>query len=489
MLARSLLAWLVFSLLLLLLAYATQASEFDPEFIGWSLLLALPVGVSAYRGSLSRPGSGSLDYPSISICVLSAWILGVGPSLIVEAPESHLAFNFTAQGLAWARMLFLLWCLVFVVTAGAPDERRISARVSGPDFWGLAICSIAILGYLIELGLYSNYQGGTTRTTLESGSLASVCKAVGTLLTTLLPALCLLAYARAPSVTVKAAAAVCFLAALVAILLSTSRGALVVATMMCLSLSRKLGFRYRMSVMIGLAASLPILFALIIAYRQQLMESGEVATSIQSYVQTAAQSTNTIARDELARSDTVAALSTNMRMRLWYGPQFSASVDEWLDHGASMKGSLLAGIIRSAPVWIFPSKNELAEEYEFETLLIETGRFPVADLGPMPWQQWLFEFGIVGLILGAVLYGYFARLMERRLSSTGSVYEIAFWLGVFVTLCAPEHTTDSLILSARIIAAFLFAAFGVSLVMKIVLPAVGRRAPTDPVTGSVGTQT
>jgi hypothetical protein len=462
MLVRGVVAWFAFSVLLLVLAYATQADEFDTVFIGWSILFSVPIGLSAYLGALGGKNSRSFEYPSISICILSAWILGVGPSLIVEAPDSYIAFNFTPVGLGWARALFLLWCLVFTVTAGMPYDRPMQARMRTTDFWSLVGCSVAITGYLVQHGLYSNYQAASATTFVESGSFASVCKIIGTPLTTLLPALCLLAYARAPSVAIRSAAAICFAAACIALLLSTSRSAVVMGCVMCLSLSRKLGLRFRMSVMVGLLAALPIAFVLILAYRQTLMESREGATSVSAYVTTAAASTGTVARDDAARSDAVAGLSQNLRARLWYGQQFSASVDEWLDDGAAMKGSFFAGIIRSAPVWLFPAKNALADEYELEPFLIATGRFPVADLGPMPWQQWLFELGIPGLLFGALLYGWIARTIEKRLSNTRSAYEVAFWLAIFVVVCAPEHTTDALILSGRIIAAFLIGAAAIA---------------------------
>ncbi|HKU45131.1 MAG TPA: hypothetical protein VJR89_43525 [Polyangiales bacterium] len=470
MLVRSILAWFVFSVLLLLLAVATQADEFDTLYVFWSMLLSVPIGVCAFRGALSNPTGEGFHYPSISICVLSGWILGVGPSLIVEAPESYIAFNFTQLGLAWARALFMFWCLVFAAVAGAPNNRRISVRVRAPDFWAIMGCSAAILAYLIEIGLYSNYQSNQVRTVVESGSLASVCKVIGTPLTTMLPALCMLAYAKAPSLTIRTAAIAAFFLAIVALLLSTSRGAVVLAVVMCLSLARKLGLQFRPSIMVGLAAALPVVFVLIMAYRQTLVES-EGATSVKAYVTTAAASTNTVAKDDAARSDAVASLSNNMRSRMWYGQQFSASVDEWLDNGPSMKGSLLAGIIRAAPVWLFPGKNRLAEQYEFEEFLIATGRFPVADLGPMPWQQWLFEFGIAGLLFGALFYGYLARVIDRRLSETRSVYEVVFWLGMFVAMCAPEQTTDALILSGRIIAAFLIFCWAIALGFRVFEPA------------------
>jgi uncharacterized transporter YbjL len=64
-------------------------------------------------------------------------------------------------------------------------------------------------------------------------------------------------------------------------------------------------------------------------------------------------------------------------------------------------------------------------------------------------MQWLFELGLVGMLLGPIFYGLLARMIDKRLSHTGSLYEASFWLQLFALMFSPEHTTDMFALGAR----------------------------------------
>jgi hypothetical protein len=469
MLPRSLVAWLGFSLLVFGVAYVTQASEFDVMYIALAAFFSIPFAVSVYFGSLGTDSDGSFSYPSVGVCMLGSWIATIAPSLIVEVPESRLLFNYTELGLTWARALFFSWCLVFAIAVAAPYENPMRVTLRRTDFFSLLSAALVVLTALVSLGLFSNYQASAVRSSYEPGSPRAILKLIGGPLPPLLPALCALSYARAKSSALKWASAACFLGSWVALFLSTSRSAIVIAILICLCLARKLALRLHVTLMVGLLSTLPILFLLMFSYRQMLSDSEQGATSVSAYFSIAADSTSNVVQDVNARTEAITALSENMRSRMWYGQQLSASADEWLDHGSTWHGSLVAGLIRVAPTFLIPSKNEVADELEFETLLVRSGRFPPIDLGPMPWQQWLFELGLPGLFLGALLYAGLARVIDRRLSNSRSVYEVAFWLAIFITISGSEHTTDGIVLTARIIGVFVVvvAAFAFILSMFI----------------------
>lgn len=467
MLVRSLFVWLASSLLLFWIAFVTQAQEYQPLYLAYATLFTFPIGVCVYRGALGTQTEASFGYPSISICVVSAWIFTVGPSLIVETPESLLTFNYSSEGLSWARMFFFAWCVLFAFVSGRPHEKPMSVVVRQTDFWSLIGCSAVIMSALVSMGLYSNYQGMSVRTDYEPGSSAAILKAIGAPLPALLPVMCALCYAKAQSKRAQWLTLACFLLACVALFLATSRTAIVLAMLMCMTLGRKLELRPRLSMMLGVGASVPVLLLLVFAYRQTLSSSEQGATTVSAYVSTAADSTGAVMRDKTTRSDVIVALSENVRSRLWYGQQFSTTVDGWLSHGAELRGSFFAGLIRAAPTFLVPDKNDMANEIEFERLLVASGRFPPIDLGPMPWQQWLFELGVPGLFLGALLYGALVRLIDRRLSSARSLYEIAFWFTVFLTIAAAEHTTDSLFVAGRLIAVFLIVAAAIAFAARM----------------------
>jgi hypothetical protein len=470
MIVRSLYVWFGSSLLLFWLSFITQADEWQAEYLAYAAFFAFPIGVAVYLGAVGTKRDSAFEYPAISICVLATWIFSVAPSLVVETPESLFTFSYSADGLFWGRVLFFLWCLIFVLAAGRPFERTMQVQVRSADFWALFGCAAAIMAALISLGTFSNYQSTSVHTEYEAGTVATTLKTLGAPLPPLLPVLCALTYSRASSAQMRWSRMLCFLLSCVALFLATSRTAIVLSLLLCLCLGRKLALQPRLRMIAAVGTALPILLLLVFAYRQSLALSHEGATSVSAYLTTAANSTGAVVRDRAVRDEAIVALSENVKSRLWYGQQFSTTVDGWLDHGAEWQGSFFAGAVRAAPTFLVPNKNELANQLEFEGLLYRSGRFPLIDLGPMPWQQWLFEGGLGGLLFGAALYGLLVRVIDRRLSHARSIYEVMFWFAAFLTIAAAEHTTDSLLLVARIIFVFLLCAaalgFGLRLLVQ-----------------------
>jgi hypothetical protein len=94
-------------------------------------------------------------------------------------------------------------------------------------------------------------------------------------------------------------------------------------------------------------------------------------------------------------------------------------------------------------------KNDLAEDLNFELLMLETHRFPDIDLAPTPWMQWLYELGILGLVIGPLVYSWLTRAIEKRIRDGSSYYEVFLWLQILAVIIPPEHTTDNIVVSAR----------------------------------------
>jgi hypothetical protein len=67
----------------------------------------------------------------------------------------------------------------------------------------------------------------------------------------------------------------------------------------------------------------------------------------------------------------------------------------------------------------------------------------------MPWMQWLYELGIIGLIAGPFVYAWLTRTIEARFREGRSLYEVFFWLQVLASFVPPEHTTDNIATAAR----------------------------------------
>lgn len=451
MIARVLFVWFAFSVVLLLLGLFSQGEPFELSQLALAFAVSLPVAVSVLRGGLGDSSDGQLQYPSLSLMVISAWILMVGPSLIVESQEARYLYHYSDGAMALARLFFIGWCLLFTVGAGRPRLKELSARPTILDFIACMAFALLIITFLMRTGLFSNYQSSRSRILPApgAGTTESIAVVLGTSLFTLLPPLLFLMLNRIQGRTSQAVIVfMAFLGSWALLFLLGSRTGVAVAIASCLLLCRGLGLRLRANVLLGLSAALPAALVLILVYRNALASSDSDSITVSHLLTVATDATSSL-NEQDGQSEALDLVSSNARVRLWYAQQFSVSVDLWLDEGAALRGTLFANIISALPSLLLSEKNELATDLNFEVVMLGTHRYPEIDLAPMPWMQWLYELGLLGLVVGALLYAWLARVIEHRLSKTRSVYEIMFWLGLFVSMLPPEHTTDGLVLSAR----------------------------------------
>jgi hypothetical protein len=342
----------------------------------------------------------------------------------------------------------MVWCTLFVISAGRPAPDKLHASLDTPDLLAFCVTGLLCFTYLARAGLFSFYQPVALKQVVEPGGLAASVVVAGIPLFTILPPLFLLAVTRAPSRVTKVAAWLAFAGSWAAVFFLASRTSVAVAIAACLLLARRLQLVVRPLTVMGVAALLPAVLVLMMAYRTALVSSDEGALTLGQYVSVATDATSSLENQE-QRASLLRDISTNVRVRLWYGQQFCVVVDNWLEHGAELRGSFLSGLAGSLPSLLFPDKNAIAASYDIEYLLQSIGLFPIGDLGPMPWMQWLFELGMLGGVCGALFYGGLVRVLERRISATSSVYELVLWLELFIVLWTPEHTTDGLVMSAR----------------------------------------
>src|ERR1700712_5334585 len=143
MIARVLFVWLPFSIALLLLGLYSQGEAFEVQHFGLALVMSLPVAVAVLRGGLGDADQKQLQYPSLALMMVSAWILIVAPSLIVESQAARYLYHYSEASMTLARVFFFAWCLLFIVAAGKPRLTEIHVRPSIIDF--VACTSLAVL--------------------------------------------------------------------------------------------------------------------------------------------------------------------------------------------------------------------------------------------------------------------------------------------------------------------------------------------------------
>ena len=466
MIARVLLVWIAVGLLVLGVGTFSQGEELELSHLPIAFWLALPAPIAVLRGGLGESGK-PLEYPSVTLMVVSAWILIVGPSLVVESQAARYLYHYSDAALTLARMFFFGWCLLFTVAAGRPRLRGLHVRPTIMDYIACAAFAMLVVGILVRAGNFSNYQSSRVRSlnTPIAGTTESSATVIGTTLFTLLPSFFFMILHRLRDrggqwLLVMAG----FLSSWILLFLLGSRTGVAVGVASCLLLCRAMGLRLRTEVLLTLTAAVPATLILILLYRSALSTS-ETEKSVLDMITIATDVTSSLDEQE-AQTDALDLVSKNARSRLWYAQQFSVLIDHWLDEGAALRGTLFSGVISSVPTLIFNEKNDLAADLNFEVVMSTTQRFPSMDLAPMPWMQWLYELGILGLIVGALTYAWIVRTIEQRISGTRSPYEVMFWIGVFVYIVPPEHTTDTLVLSAR------------GYIIQILLISAGARALT-----------
>ena len=473
MLTRAILVWLTFAFMLLGVALYSQDLPFELSALGLSFLFALPLAIATLQGALGS--TDRYEYPSAGFFILGLWTLAMAPSFVVDNPEAHITFTYTTQAMWTGRWLYFLWGMLFVIGGGTITHERTLVMPKLVDMVAIAIPLTAALAYLIVAGRFSNYTGATVGT-LELGSASSVAYSMAQSSLLAVPALLLLIATRADTTRPRLVARLLFLLSWPLLFLSGGRSQLAYAACGCFFVARSVGLRFRPIVAAGVIACTPVLFFLIFTYRSALHESTAPTLSLGDFMQVAVTTTGEVFSQRDARETALTSFSDNTKLRLWYGTQFFTVVDEWLDNGAGFHGTFLEGIIRSLPSWLFPGKNELADEYHIEGQLLRTGRFPDMDLGPTPWMQWLFELGLVGVCFGAVIYGRWASYIDRRMSKTNSLYESYFWIGMLLSTCSPEQTTDTMLIGARNIGALLIVAYLLGVFLHKVFPSNVQRS-------------
>lgn len=447
MLTRALFVYLSATALLTSLAIWVQDIPFEAQHLLWGALYALPLGLSVLLGSL---GTTHFTYPNASFGIAASWITAMAPSYIVDHPDSHQLFFYSEQGVLIGRWLFFLWCVLFVVAAGRAHERQSAIEPRALDVVAVTLPIAIALGYQVIAGTFSNYRaGGANPESIPQGSAAQIALGIGNCALAALPGFFLLVHRRAPGSTLRWISRFGFAAALLVMFLNGGRSALFYTAVIWFFVARISGMRFRPSLVAAVALGMPLGFFLMFTYRTALAETSSDFSSLSDFTSVATDSTSAVMRQAGARNRAVLSFSENVKVRVWFGPQFFTVVDEWLDHGAAYRGTPLDNVIRLVPTAIFPEKNAIADEYKFESTVLRTGRFPQMDLSPTPWMQWLYETGPLGMIVAALCYGFFVRILDRRAAVTRSIYVFMFVCGVLSLACSPETLSDVLLVSSR----------------------------------------
>lgn len=477
MLIRAVVTTLGFALLLVTLALYVQDVSFEPEHGLWAFIIALPLGISVLRGSL---GTTRFEYPNIVFGTLVLWIMMFAPSLVATSSDPRTMLSYTSDAEMIGRALFVLWCLTVVIAAGPASS--VTARIvpRAQDVLALCIPITLALGYHSLLGRFSAYQRGDSSVPLENADNQPIAlvlaMTVGLASLTFLPGFFVLVSARARSARLWWLARVGVAVPALLLFLAGGRRGIVIAAVLGFGFARFAGIRVKLAPALAVFAAMPLAFLAIFAYRTALTEGGVEGASFFDLTAIASSSAGSLAASE-NRSSAVDSFSENIHARLDMGPQFFAVVDLWLTDGSALGQTLLASAIRCVPRFIVPDKANIWAEQNFEAVLIRSGHFPSIDLAPTPWAQCLYEFGVLGILVGAAGYGLLLRLIDRKMTTTESTFAFAFWAYLLSVIGEAEATTDLVLTAVRGGLVVSGLGYGVVLVLRAL---DSRRTATQP---------
>jgi hypothetical protein len=149
-------------------------------------------------------------------------------------------------------------------------------------------------------------------------------------------------------------------------------------------------------------------------------------------------------------TDIVPQTLDNLSMRWSYGPQMFAAVSNYLERGPALSETWKESVIGAVPTLFLPDKAERAYVYGIEFDLVATGRFPPVDLAPTPWMHAVFDYGIIGLLLFACVYGVALRWLDRAFVTRPMTWSRWFFLSsAFSLLAIPDTKLDTALFSMR----------------------------------------
>jgi len=414
-----------------LLAAYTQRGVLTVSGVSFAVACAAPFVVMAWSGHCSLNGKPA--YPSSSWLVLTCWLVYVEPSMIIVSVDSAAMFEFDNSGILWGRIFFLIWLWLCAAIVGPATHRVVRWNLDRTGYIFLSAISLVLFAAMFRAGNLIYYSGLDVPT---AGSATSVTVQLAQMFLKVMVGVHALAlFTR---VIPRYMAALLLLVTLVFVFISASRSLLILSvTMLAVVLrsTRVLPTMRHVGAGTGVAVALLLL---IVVYRNEMTIDRDAFWS--SPFVTMASST-----------DILAQTRENLAIRWSYGPQFFAVVSNYMSKGPAWSDTWMEGVLGALPTFIVGDKAQRASEHHIEFALVATGRFPDGvDLAPTPWLHALFDYGVIGLLVAASIFGVALRWLDRAMLPRPVTWARWFILtSVLWMLAMPETKLDTIIVALR----------------------------------------
>jgi hypothetical protein len=216
-----------------------------------------------------------------------------------------------------------------------------------------------------------------------------------------------------------------------ALFVLSSRRLWVISIYLCLILAQACGRAVKKrflvaALVVGVMGTGPLVFAYRVARQQSVGGSP---------IEEAWHAVTSYASNEEVREQASAANSGNLQVRMGISAILFGVTEHELACGPNLSPSPLEAAVLWVPSFIWPAKNDFAQEIDAKHEFAETARFPPGDMPVCPISEFIFQFGTLFAPLGGLAYGLVARLLNlTQVPAAQRLPRLVAWAGVFIAL-------------------------------------------------------
>jgi len=414
----------------ILAALFTQRGPLTVEGVLFAVACALPFGLLAKRGHLRWCGKPA--FPSVPWLILTCWLIWAEPSMIVIDSEAASIFRFDENSVFWGRVFFQIWLWLCAAIVGRATNRPVHWNLHRLEYLILSVTTLLLFWAAFMSGQLIFYLGLDVATAGSSTSVVTLLAHMFLKVMVGVHTLALLARTSRRHIVSPILFVTLFF-----VFMSASRRYLFSAVILIVTVLRLNQVRPTLRLIATGAGITVLLLLFVVVYRNQLGIDGDAFWSNPFAV--------------LASStDVIGQTRDNLSTRWSYGPQLFAAVSNYLASGPALSETWKESAIGALPTFLVPEKAERAQMYAIEFDLAATGRFPLIDLAPTPWMHAVFDYGIIGLLLFACVYGFALRWLDRAFMCGTMTWSRWFFLScAFYVLAIPDTKLDTVLLDMR----------------------------------------
>jgi len=422
--------------------------------------VAFPVGLVLTTPTLLILRQGHFGFerwgvPTPTGWVYLVWNMGLMPSLIAAEPPEASFYVYSWSAIWFGRVMMLAWFLVFAVAVGPARRSRTITLITKPDaFTDVAFAVIWTIFALVILAvpepqMLSSWGVGDSMSAI-SGQKESAAMVVYSNLVGVVPFVSVFYVIRNQGA--RRRMGWFFLAASLGMLvIYSNRRTMIFLAALVMLLMKTYGIRIsvRKVALVGVMSFLalgPLLWPV-----RLLVRNPDLIRTLDNPLDLVVQVAKAAALDTEVRKAASVAMAENIKEgRFDYAGSYLGTVQWVMDHGPRWGGTVWFGFVKIVPSFMWSEKNEIGDQLYIKTQLREAGIATDADPIISAPQEWIFQFGLLGMIGGAIFFGLISRGVDYAVAKAlTNLPGLLLFSGLFLFVVGFETYVGFLIPSLR----------------------------------------